>query len=95
MKWRKKVKLHKNREKRRFFFPLDLTLIADYFKQYIKQTERFLNVLLSEGNQEKLLANVFMDQEFADNLLRDLKSFHAKTLKFADFKAKYIAIIAK
>lgn len=72
-----------------------MNLIYDYFKQYLKQTENFLNILLSEQNDEKLLANVFMDQEFAQNLINDINNFRSKTLKFNDFKAKYVAIIAK
>lgn len=76
-------------------FFLDLTLIGDYFKQYIRQTENYLNFLLSDGNQDKLLANVFMDQEFATDFIQDLKSFRSKSLSFNNFKQKYMSLIMK
>lgn len=74
---------------------LDLTLIVDYFKQYIRQTENYLNFLLADGNQDKLLANVFMDQEFATDFIQDLKSFRSKSMPFSNFKQKYLTLIMK
>lgn len=74
---------------------LDLILISQYFSKFIQQTENILNFLLSEGNQDKLLANVFMDQEFATDFINDLNAFRSKKMPFGQFKTKYFGAIMK
>lgn len=73
----------------------DLAVIGEYFERSDKQNQANLNYLLNEGTQEKLLAQLFMDQEFAQDFLNDLQNYRTKVMKFNDFKTKYVTLINK
>ena len=70
-------------------------MIGEYFERSLKQNEANLNFLLNDGTQEKLLAQLFMDQEFAQDFLIDLQNYRTKAMKFGDFKNKYVTLISK
>ena len=72
-----------------------MAVIGEYFERSNKQNEANLNYLLNEGTQEKLLAQLFMDQEFAQDFLNDLQNYRTKAMKFNDFKTKYVTLINK